>query len=98
MTTLDQLARDLRVLNDEANGCCLHVAVGDYNLSDDSLRFCERYALERAHNCCALLAKTFRERVPEEHREAFLGVRVEEDADGWGSTVHPVEKPWRGEA
>jgi len=86
---LDALAVLLRQRKEVGNGCCLHIAVVDHNVSDDSLRFCETYAQEQAHPHCEHLAALFRAMVPEQHREAFLGVKC---TDGWTDWVDP----WRG--
>lgn len=92
---LTDLAGALRDLDDEEGGCCLHVTVTDFNVDDDSIRFCIDYAVQRGHQTCAELGRAFLARVPEEHREAFLGVRVEYDDRG-GGLVHAITVPWRG--
>ena len=72
----EELAEALEELED-VNGCCLHIAVMDFNLSDDDLDSCRKTAEEQGHEDCAELAVQFKETIPEEHREAFLGVRSE---------------------
>lgn len=41
-------------------GCCLHIALDDYNLEDDSLDFCIDWARKAGHPLCEGLAKEIR--------------------------------------
>ncbi len=39
-------------LEQRAYGCCLHITIGDHNISDDSIAFCRTYASKRQHTLC----------------------------------------------
>lgn len=78
----------------EVNGCCLHIAVEDYNLTDEHLCFCIRESERRGHVACGTLARRFMQEVPLEHREAFLG--IETHPDGPHGFVHTPCTPWLG--
>ena len=87
-TTIEALAAEFAALDEEANGCCLHIVVSDFNVADMHLDSCLRDAEEAGHEDCARLARQFKELIPEEHRAAFLGVRLD---DGWTRQI----TPWR---
>jgi len=87
---IEDLAADLLALDEEANGCCLHIVVSDFNVSDDNLNWSLKRAEKAGHEDCARLARQFKALIPEEHRAAFLGVRFE------GNLVKPTT-PWRPE-
>ncbi len=88
-THAKELARDLEELSEDG-GCCLHIAIEDFNVSDEHLDACKRYAEERDHTECAELAARFKALIPEDRREAFLGVLCDD------TRVHPIT-PWRPE-
>lgn len=41
-------------------GCCLHVLVDDGNIGDDTADFCLRWAEDRGHSFCFLVAEIIR--------------------------------------
>ena len=92
--TLTELLEGIEDLSLHDNGCCLHIAVEDFNLEDEDVWSCIKFANDAGHPECAELAKALL-KVPFQHRESFLGVRVEYDDRGCG-TVHKDPNPWRG--
>jgi hypothetical protein len=54
-------------------GCCLHIAVDDFNLDDDAVKFCVKEAQRRDHPMCYAIALLILG-AGEEWREAELGV------------------------
>lgn len=93
--TIDELLEEIEDLQSD-NGCCLHIAIVDYNLGDDDLRSCERFASEANHAECLKAAISFREMIPEDRREAFLGVRIVPGPPGTNyETTEHLDTPWR---
>lgn len=90
--TLDELAEALKELDDLDNGCCLHIAVTDYNLRDEDVQECIDDAKADGCDGCVRLGEALM-KVPEEHRESFLGVICESRPTG---DVHKDPNPWRG--
>jgi len=61
-----------RIYKRHSAGCCLHLAVDDGNLDDDSVQFCYGYASAKEHDDCVAVARLLCA-MTEEERERAVG-------------------------
>ena len=91
--TLHELAEACEDIDGQDNGCCLHIAMTDYNLRDEDIQWCIDFAKTCyyvdsrgiPHDGCDRCVEVGEAllKVPEDHRESFLGVRLEPDGNGF---------------
>jgi len=60
--------------DDWSNGCCLHIIVEDYNVTDDNIDFCLKLAIARNHPECEKFARALKP-LNEAERLHVLGIR-----------------------
>ena len=58
-----------------SNGCCLHVTLEDYNVDDDSIKFCKEYAVKKEHALCARVADYLATIPAEQRKETIIRSR-----------------------